>query len=102
MTSTSTRQPLRAPDDFWRVIERCLVEFHGWDVARASERVERFQSFIAPVRSNNEDDLILHAEPFELACDMAGKYLDLAEHRQRYEAIIVACRQQAGLSRLAT
>lgn len=102
MTSASARQPLRAPDDFWRVIERCLVEFHGWEAERAGERVEQFQHFLAPVRSNGEDDLVLHADPFEIACDMAGKYLDLAEHRQRYEAVVEACRQQAGLSRATT
>ena len=86
-------RPLRAGDGFWQAIERCLVVFHGWDATRAHERVERFIADLAPVRSHGEDDLILHAEPFELAGDLAGTYLSPFEHRQRYNEIVDAYRQ---------
>ncbi len=88
------QRPLRAGDDFWHVIERCLIEFHSWEPDSARKRVEQFRSAIAEIRRDDEDDLILHAEPFEIAGDMAGRDLDLAEHRERYEAIVDACQRE--------
>jgi hypothetical protein len=93
--TTPMRRPLRAPEDFWLVMERCLVEFHGWDAARAHARVSEYRALLAAVLRDDEDDLILHAEPFEIAGDMAGRYLDPfePEHRRRYHAIIQETRE---------
>jgi hypothetical protein len=88
------REPMRAGPDYWRAIERCLVEFHGWDNARAHERVERFIGDLAPVRPPDVDDLILHENPFEIAGDMAGHYLDPFVYRERYEPIFEACKRE--------
>src|SRR6476469_1430778 len=65
LMKSSLERPLRAGDDFWLVIERCLVEFHGWKPDQARKRADQFQVDLAPVRAANEEDLILHDEPFE-------------------------------------
>src|SRR5882757_7039529 len=91
---TSVRRPIRAGEDFWRVIERCLIEFHGWAPAPAHERVERFRSDLAGFWADDEDDLIVNSEPFELAGDMAGRYLGISSKWPRYAAIIEEVRRE--------
>jgi len=34
-------------------------------------------------------DMIYHAEPWQIACNLAGKDLEVAEHRQAYQALLV-------------
>jgi hypothetical protein len=94
MTMISSEHPLRASEAFWRVIERCLVEFHGWDAERAAGRVCQLRSALEAFRTDDEPDLILHDDPFEIAGDMAGHYLDPSVYRERYEAIFEACKRE--------
>ena len=37
-----------------------------------------------------------HAEPFEVACDLADHQLDYAAHREAYEAILHRARSSMG------
>jgi hypothetical protein len=40
--------------------------------------------------------MIYHAEPFEMACDLADQPLDYAAHREAYEAILHRARASIG------
>jgi hypothetical protein len=81
------REPLQAGPDYWYAIERCLTDFHGWDPARAHQRVDRFKAYLAPFRSEDEDDLILHENPFYIANNMAGRDLDASLYHERYTTL---------------
>jgi hypothetical protein len=72
---------------FWNIIEHCLVKFHGkksrWAHAAAIELREKIES--TPL--GMPDDIFYHAEPFDIACDIAGEHLDITRFWKEYDAM---------------
>jgi hypothetical protein len=88
MTTPSIQLDPRAKDSFWQVVADCLVEFHSLDPTSAQAQSDALRQGIAQSPPGICGDIIYHDEPFDVACDIAGKKLDLARYRGRYDLIL--------------
>lgn len=77
-----------AKDRFWQIVEECLITIHGLqqDVARRKsvDLRERLESPPTGMSS----DILYHAEPFDVACDIAKQARQLSDYREKYEEIL--------------
>jgi hypothetical protein len=78
----------RGKDSFWGVVEDCLIAFHQLAPADAHSRSEDLRRTLDHPPPDLANSLYLHGEPFHMACDMAGKELDLAQHWGQYNLIL--------------
>jgi hypothetical protein len=78
----------KAKNTFWDVVEECLIEIHGLPRPDAHQRSMDLRSRIESPPSGMSSDIFYHAEPFDVACDIVGKPLDLAEYRRQYNPIL--------------
>lgn len=83
-----------AKDAFWRVVEDCLVEIHGWPPRQARDRAGELRAHVESIPFGLSPDMVYHAEPFDVALDLAGveagavDYEDAWQrHAAHYEAI---------------
>lgn len=88
MTMPSVKLDPRAKDSFWQVVADCLMEFHLLDPGSAQAETIALRQRIEQSPLGICGDVIYHDEPFDVACDIAGKKLDLARHRHRYDLIL--------------
>jgi hypothetical protein len=76
---------------FWKTVEDCLVAFHNQNAFAAQKIVCDYRERLADeARQFGPDwmeDLIYHAEPWQLACDLAGTQLDVNDYRAEYETL---------------
>ena len=86
-------------DAFWKVVEGCLVQFHGYREDKAHKKSLEFR---AGVESPSEEslksagltmedymgDLFYRNEPFEVACNLSAKQLKHEEYVSRYEKLL--------------
>jgi hypothetical protein len=75
-------------DEFWNVVKDCLENIHrmnGYDAERKSEDLRRRIESPPPGISS---EIFYHAEPFDVACDIAETYLDLQSYRNPYDQIL--------------
>jgi hypothetical protein len=85
-------EPLK--DAFWEVVVDCLTRFHGFAAPLAHEAVLGLRNRVeSPVlgdlpASSYDGELIYHAEPFYVACDIAGRQLSLDQLADVYGAIL--------------
>lgn len=83
---------LQARDEFWSVVEDCLQELHHMSpadaVQKSRELRRKLKSPPAGLPADLANDLIYHEEPFDVAGDLAGQRLDLAQYRSQYDAIL--------------
>jgi hypothetical protein len=80
--------PPRSKDDFWDVVEDCLRGFHNLPSPRAKQLTNGLRGTIENPPPDISSDIFYHAEPFDVACDLAGQPLDLEPHRQEYDLIL--------------
>jgi hypothetical protein len=75
--------PIDAQQDYWRVVRSCILVFHPKQATNALKKATRLRKTVErlPIR---EMELFFHAEPFEVAWDLAGHQLNLAKHLTRY------------------
>lgn len=78
----------QAQDAFWGSVEDCLMDFHNLSRLDAQKRVNDLRSRIAQPLSGLAGEILYHDEPFDVACDLAGKRLSLPQHRGQYEGIL--------------
>lgn len=88
MSRSPTALSRRAKDTFWRVVEDCLVIIHQLAPADARMRTNDLRVRVENPPRGIFGDLIYHDEPFDVACDLAGKKLDLANYRSIYDQIL--------------
>lgn len=72
---------------FWRVVEDCLVELHGFTRAEAEAR---WQDLVRRLRGHPDrgvEEMIYHDEPLYVANDLAGHELDDRAVDGAYRAI---------------
>jgi hypothetical protein len=67
--------PRDEAEAFWGVTRDCLIQFHGFPPADAAQGVASLRESLAEIRVPHVE-MIYHAEPFDVACDIAKKQLD--------------------------
>jgi hypothetical protein len=78
----------KAKDAFWDVVEDCLVEIHGLSKPAAHQRSVDLRARIESPPTGMSSEIFYHAEPFDVACDIAGRQLDLSHYRFQYDYIL--------------
>lgn len=78
----------RAADSFWHVVRACLMTFHEFSDSEAGEKSMALRERIEAPPAGMSSDIFYHAEPFDVACDIAGKPRDLSECREQYDTIL--------------
>ena len=65
---------------FWKVVDSCLTEFHG------KSFLKRRKNLYKKIMSSSieERQLFCHNEPFDIACNISGKELDVRNYLARY------------------
>jgi hypothetical protein len=75
--------PKAEQERFWRVVRQCIRVFHSRCASTTLPKAARLRKKVndMPVEQR---DLFYHAEPFDVACDLAGKRLDVREYQDEY------------------
>jgi hypothetical protein len=76
---------------FWAAIEDCLVTFHGEQRCAAAEKVSavwRRLPVMAGQASSTYSDMIYHAEPWQIACNLAQNDLPVSQYQAEYQALL--------------
>ncbi|MEJ0045423.1 MAG: hypothetical protein WDN04_04220 [Rhodospirillales bacterium] len=77
---------------YWRLVEATLTEVFGLQTKDARQRLDRFMARLAGAPAA-ERLLGLHAEPFQVATDLAGDAIlapDAPNYAQRYKTLAAA------------
>jgi hypothetical protein len=83
-TTYDTAAPSTIADAYWRVIHDCLLQFHGFSEELAQRKIRALQQK-AETRPANA---IYQAEPFFVACELAGSAIGLSQHREQYTKLL--------------
>jgi hypothetical protein len=80
-------------DEFWAVVEACLVEIHGLLKPSAEKKCKYIRYSVErnvnpDMLPNQLSDLFYHREPFDVSCDIAQKQLDINLYRTAYNRIL--------------
>ncbi len=75
-------------DAFWEVVEDCLTDIHGLSRSEARRRSHVLRAEIESPPPGLSSDIFYHAEPFDVACDLAGNRLDIWQYRGQYDLIL--------------
>ena len=78
----------KSKDTFWTVVEQCLVQFHGLPEAEAREKARDLRRHIDEPPTGMSSEIFYHAEPFDVACDIADSSLDFSTCREPYNLIL--------------
>jgi len=83
-------------DSYWLVVRECLVTFHGEKRLIAHRRVNFYRARIDSAEPQIASDVFYHNEPFDIACDIAGRDLLMNEDLfTKYERILEGKQIQA-------
>jgi hypothetical protein len=76
----------REQDHFWSVVRECIRKFHVRRASTALAAATRLRKKVGgmPV---DQFDLFYHAEPFDVACNLAGQSLDVKDYLSEYVII---------------
>ena len=59
----------------------------------AGEKVQEFRRRLAEIRLENNDrpprSMIYHAEPWDVACNLADEQLPISHYKSQYEAVLL-------------
>jgi hypothetical protein len=77
---------IKAKETFWEVVVECLIAIHGFAKPEAHRRSRDLRTRIESAPAGMSSDIFYHAEPFDVACDIAGRPLDAAQYRQQYDS----------------
>ena len=80
---------------YWEIVLACLVQLHGWSDGQAVQAVADFRKRLRALANPTAAVMVYHAEPFDVACDLANRALDYFERRAAYATILA---QQHGRS----
>jgi hypothetical protein len=73
---------------FWNVVKDCLVEIYGLTPRDACVRSQKLRGSIEETPDRRYGSIFYHAEPLEVANDIAGKKIDLVKAQHKYQAIL--------------
>jgi hypothetical protein len=71
-----------AESQYWAVVRDCLREFHGMAAPLARRKVAALRKKLDELPGNRES--FFHAEPFDVAGDIARNRLKIGNHLERY------------------
>jgi len=77
---------------FWAAVEDCLVTFHQLKRCEAAEKVTTLWRRLPTALDDSQpamSDMIYHAEPWQIACNLADSDLPVAGHQAAYRALLV-------------
>ncbi len=80
--------PQEFEDVFWQRVILSLTDFHQFKLEKAQTKVSKFRKNFPAAETFDDLDMIYHASPFEIACDIAGQRLALTEFKAHYENIL--------------
>jgi hypothetical protein len=72
-----------AAENYWSVVANCLRVFHHKRSEWITDSVAKLQAIVEDMPPQSRD-LYYHAEPFDVACRLAEKELDVKAHLKRY------------------
>jgi hypothetical protein len=75
-------------ESFWAAVRECLIHFHRVPPSEAAGKVSSLRQRLAEAPAGSLSDMIYHAEPFDVACDLAGEPLDRTKFAGEYEEIL--------------
>jgi hypothetical protein len=76
---------------FWSAVEDCLVTFHHLTRCEASETVTGLWRRLPLTLDDSNpafSDMIYHAEPWQIACNLADNDLPIADHQPEYQTLL--------------
>lgn len=71
-------------ESFWAALRACLVSFHDFSDLDAVRTVAEFRSRLEEAPPGVPLDMVYHAEPFDIACELAGRPLDWTDFGSEY------------------
>jgi len=86
--SQSFTFPPGSKDDYWDVVEDCLHNLHRLSRPDAKQRTDVLRGIIENPPPDISSDIFYHAEPFDVACDLAGEKLEIDDNRDEYYLIL--------------
>jgi hypothetical protein len=83
---TSNVIPKDEQDHFWRVVRQCIRKFHARCASRTLAKAARLRRKVndMPVE---QMEVFYHAEPFDVACNLAADPLDVKDYLDAYLTI---------------
>ena len=82
MTSSAVI-PKEEQDHFWIVVRQCIRRFHARCSSSTLTKATRLRKKVNGMRVE-QMELFYHAEPFDVACNLAGNPLDVKDHLDKY------------------
>ena len=80
---------LTSKTQFWSVVKACLVKFQKLKEADAEKACTDARTRLSSGPKSFEPDVIYHAEPFFVACDITGDVrTTIGDERAEYQALI--------------
>jgi hypothetical protein len=76
---------------FWAAVEDCLVTFHQVNRREAAEKVTSLWRRLPTTKADSPSefaDMIYHAEPWQIACNLANQDLPIAEYQAAYQELL--------------
>jgi hypothetical protein len=75
---------------FWAAVEDCLVTFHKLKRCEAAEKVTGLWRALPSTlgKSTPLADMIYHAEPWQIACNLAEEDLPIARYQRKYQEVL--------------
>jgi hypothetical protein len=78
--------PKDEQDHFWSVVRQCIRRFHARCASSTLAKAMRLRKKVS-VMPVEQMDLFYHAEPFDVACDLADNPLNVRDHLDEYLGI---------------
>ena len=79
-------------DDYWSIVEDCLVVIHGLNRSEARKKCASLRKKMERTHKGATDDMFYHNEPFYMASDIADDELAVEDDviRCKYDGILAA------------
>lgn len=78
-------------DAYWEIIAECLELFHGYSAEHALLASQDLRAAVESIPAEDDPpyvgELFYHREPFEVACGVAGRNLEVGERWAEYDAL---------------
>lgn len=73
---------------FWHVVEDCLIKLFSQSPEKARQLWVELSRQIESPPDGLPSEMFYHAEPYDVACDLAGQVPEWDRDRQAYELIV--------------
>jgi hypothetical protein len=85
--------PKDEQDHFWSVVRQCIRTFHADGASRTLAEATRLRNKVNEMPLE-QMELFYHAEPFDVACNLADNAIDVKDHLDEYLEIRDAVSRQ--------